>query len=556
MPNIPIGKLLIANGLLTQEQLDYALEIQKNSPSRRLGDILLENSYVSEKDLMLALESRLKVKFIELRGYPVKRDAIGMVSEEYAQSHMLIPIDIMGDSLVVATAEPMDFYILEDLRLKTGYNILPVLSTYSDIEETIRIYYSTSTAEISQHVNEEFLDDENIAVSGLEAIDVEGTPVVKYINTLLRLSVKIGASDIHIEPHPDKTIVRMRVDGQLFKQSEITPAAHQSLVTRLKITAGMNIVEHRLPQDGRISFAYGNRAIDVRVSSMPTINGESIALRILGGAAKALTLSQLGMDDKNRVLFDKILKLPHGMILSCGPTGSGKTTTLYTILKEINAPSVNAITIEDPVEYEMPGINQIQVNNKVGLTFANGLRSILRQDPDIIMVGEIRDEEAASIAISAAVTGHIVLSSIHTNDAPGAVARLINMKIPGYLVSSSVVAIISQRLVKLLCPHCKTQRIATPHELNILGLSEPTELSFENGCAVCNFTGYSGRKAVFEILPVTSKIRELIDSGASVDQIRAAGESEGATSLRESCLTAVLAGDISIKELLKVTFSV
>lgn len=555
MQNVPIGKLLIANGLLTQEKLQLALEAQKQSPGKRLGDILLEQGLVSEKDLMLALESRLRIKFVELTRYKINREAVNLIDEEYARYNKLIPIDIVGGALVVATAEPMDLYILEDLRLKTGYNIRPVLSTNSDIDDAIRIYYSTNSNQVSQNVDKEY-SEQLLVLDELSAIDVENTPVVKYINTLIQIAVKIGASDIHIEPYKTKTKVRMRVDGQLFEQSEITLAAHQSLVTRLKIIAGMNIAERRMPQDGRVSFDIAERKIDVRVSSIPTVNGEKIALRILGGMGKTLTIGQLGLSAQDEPLFSRIIGLSHGMVLVCGPTGSGKTTTLYSILQEISDSTMNTITIEDPVEYEIPGVNQIQVNAKAGLTFATGLRSILRQDPDIIMVGEIRDEETAAIAVSASITGHIVLSTIHTNDAASVISRLTNMGIQPYFVSSSVAGIISQRLVKILCSHCKAKCLSTPHEMSILGLDEPVAVYQETGCTKCNFTGYAGRRGVFEILPVTARIREMIDAAATIDEIKRAAAGEGATTLHDSCLAVVLSGEISVKEYLKVTYTI
>lgn len=554
MQNIPIGKLLVANGLLSSEQLEAALQKQSQSPEKRLGDILLEENLVSEKDLMLALQDRLQVRFIELGGYHVKSEAVNLVSEEAALQGRLIPIDLSNGVLLVATAEPMDLPTLEELRHKTGYRIQTVLATPTDIEEAIRIYYSTSTADASRDVNDEFNDGDALE-DDFADVDVENAPVVKFINTLMRMAVKIGASDIHIEPLAQKTRVRMRVDGRLFDQSEITPAAHQSLITRMKIISGMDIAERRLPQDGRTSFQVGRRSVDVRVSSIPTVYGEKVALRILGGASRALSVGELGMDSANRAIFDRISGLPHGMLLVCGPTGSGKTTTLYALLKEISTPAVNVVTIEDPVEYEIEGINQIQVNNRAGLTFATGLRSILRQDPDIILVGEVRDEETARIAINAAVTGHIVLSTIHTNDAAGTVARFANMGVPRYLVSAAVAAVISQRLVRKLCKSCKAPSAATEPEKALLGEEAPFGLMRARGCPKCGHTGFSGRTAVFEILPFTSKIRELIDSGAATDELRAAAAEEGATSLRESCKQAVLAGEIAIDELARVTFA-
>jgi type IV pilus assembly protein PilB len=396
-------------------------------------------------------------------------------------------------------------------------------------------------------------------IAGLEEqlkSDIDNAPIVKFVNNVIETGVRCGASDIHIEPQKNVVRIRMRIDGQLVQKMEINSAAMSNLTTRIKIMSGMDIAEKRIPQDGRIETKVDGRTIDLRVSNLPTVYGEKIVIRVLGGIGTVLSVDQLGMSEKNLEFFKSIIKTPNGIILVCGPTGSGKSTTLYSVLAEVNDSTINTITVEDPVEYKLDGITQVQVNAKAGLTFAAGLRSILRQDPDIIMIGEIRDNETAQIAVKAAITGHVVLSTIHTNSAVGAVARLVDMDIEPYMVADSTVGVIAQRLVKKLCPHCKQKYTTPPDEMEYLGITEPMELYKAGGCKVCGNTGYKGRMGIHEIFVLTGKIRAMINKGVSADEIEQEAINNGMVTLREDCLAHVFKGETSVEELIRATYSV
>jgi type IV pilus assembly protein PilB len=379
---------------------------------------------------------------------------------------------------------------------------------------------------------------------------------VRLVSSIIQQGIKLGASDIHIEPLDNSTRVRLRIDGVLQNHMNISAAAQSALITRLKILSNMNIAEHRIPQDGRIETIIDGIQVDLRLSVLPTVTGEKVVIRILGGIGSMLHRSDLGLSGNNERIFNDILKSPHGIILVSGPTGSGKTSTLYTILSEFNKEGSNIITVEDPVEYRVPGINQVQVNNKAGLTFASGLRSILRQDPDIIMVGEIRDSETAQIAVRAAITGHLVLSTIHTNDAASTVNRLINMEVEPFLVSSGVTGIIAQRLVRKICPKCTEEYKPSKYEIEMLGLPENVKLHRGAGCNSCSHTGYKGRTAIHEIIAMTKDLRVLIDKDATSDQIRDAAIKDGTITLQESCIKLVKDGITTFDEMLRVTYSV
>lgn len=382
------------------------------------------------------------------------------------------------------------------------------------------------------------------------------TPAVRFVNSIIEQAIKNRASDIHIEPTEKDLRIRFRIDGQLTEAMRTIKSTHAPVVTRVKIMANMNIAERRLPQDGRFDFTTGGKNIDIRVSSLPTVFGEKLVLRLLDKENFIMTKEQLGFEEEDLVLFDKLIKRPNGIVLLTGPTGSGKTTTLYAMLRELNKPNVNIITVEDPVEYSLEGINQVQVNEKAGLTFATALRSILRQDPDIIMIGEIRDTETAEIAIRSAITGHLVLSTLHTNDAAGAVTRLIDMGIEPYLVSSSVVGVIAQRLARKICDNCRISYKASKGEKELLGISENEDITLYKGrgCPVCNKTGYRGRIPIYEIMTVTSDIRELINAKVSSDVIGAQAVKNGMKTLRESAKRLVLQGKTTIDEMIRLTY--
>lgn len=558
--NVPLGKMLLMNGLITVDQLEYALKIQKQK-GKKLGDTLVELGYIQEKDLMKILSSRLKVPFVEIDKIEVKQEACNLLTQDYCLKHIVMPVDLTDKGIVVATTDPMNFFLADDIRLKTNKNVRFVMATREDIESHIPEYYSNEQANEAQEiVNEEFTDIAELEeIQGLEEQlknDIDNAPIVKFVNNVIETAVRSNASDIHIEPQKDRVRIRMRIDGQLVQKMEIKSAALSNLVTRIKIMSGMDIAEKRIPQDGRIETKVDGRSVDLRVSDLPTVYGEKIVIRVLGGIGTVLAVDQLGMSEKNLEFFKSIIKSPNGIILVCGPTGSGKSTTLYSILSEVNDSTINTITVEDPVEYKLDGITQVQVNTKAGLTFAAGLRSILRQDPDIIMIGEIRDNETAQIAVKAAITGHVVLSTIHTNDAVGAVARLVDMDIEPYMVADSTVGVIAQRLVKKLCPHCKRKYVTPEDEMHFLGLEEPVELYKAVGCKECGNTGYKGRMGIHEIFVLTSKIRAMINKGVSADEIKEEAIRNGMVTLREDCLTHVMNGETSVDELVRATYSV
>ena len=558
--NVPLGKMLLMNGLITVDQLEYALKIQKQK-GKKLGDTLVDLGYIQEKDLMKILSTRLKVPFVEIGKIEVKQQACNLLTQYYCLKHIVMPIDLTEKGIVVATTDPMNFFLADDIRLKTGKNVRFVMATQEDIESNIPEYYSNEQANEAQEiVNEEFTDIADLEeIQGLEEQlrnDIDNAPIVKFVNNVIETAVRSNASDIHIEPQKDVVRIRMRIDGQLVQKMEIKSAALSNLVTRIKIMSGMDIAEKRIPQDGRIETKVDGRSIDLRVSDLPTVYGEKIVIRVLGGIGTVLSVDQLGMSEKNLEFFKSIIKTPNGIILVCGPTGSGKSTTLYSVLAEVNDSTINTITVEDPVEYKLDGITQVQVNAKAGLTFAAGLRSILRQDPDIIMIGEIRDNETAQIAVKAAITGHVVLSTIHTNDAVGAVARLVDMDIEPYMVADSTVGVIAQRLVKKLCPHCKQKYVTPEDEMHFLGLEEPVEIYKAVGCKECGNTGYKGRMGIHEIFVLTSKIRAMINKGVSAEEIKQEAINNGMVTLREDCLAHVLKGETSVDELVRATYSV
>jgi len=452
--------------------------------------------------------------------------------------------------------DPLNIFAIEDIEIATGLKIKPVLAPKKDIMGAIDQYFGKQTAEkavedfVKQYNEgrETSLDEET-----LEAI--KNAPVVRLVNSIIKQALKSRASDIHIEPLEDTLRIRFRIDGQLQEIMSPSKNTLSAIVTRIKIIAGLNIAEKRQPQDGRVQMEIDGRNIDLRISILPTVHGEKIVIRLLDSANALLTKEQLGFTEENLKLFNSILDIPNGIILVTGPTGSGKSTTLYSILNDFNTINTNIVTVEDPVEYKLDGVNQVQVNIKAKLTFANGLRSILRQDPDIIMIGEIRDAETAEIAVRAAITGHIVLSTIHTNDAPSTIMRLVDMGIKPFLITTSVKGIVAQRLAREICNGCKTSYTITPEEKDILGVDEDIILYRGEGCQKCYNTGYKGRTAVNEIMKVTGTIRNLVDKDATTDEIREAALKEGMVSLRENCRQLVLKGVTTVEEMLRVAYT-
>lgn len=550
-----LGEILIEAGLISKADLEKALELQQKKFAP-LGDILVNNGFISEQQLYKTLENMLRIPYVELVTIKADPEAILAIPEHLAIKHMAIPIRKVGNELTVVMSDPLNYHSVDELRVLTGMDIKECIAPASEIMTAINRYYGNEGAQKAvEDMSKEYTLTELSGLAEMSDNEVSNAPVVRLVNSIISHATKSRASDIHIEPTEDTMYVRFRIDGELQEAMHSSMATHPAVITRIKIIGGMDIAEKRIPQDGRVEFKLDDVSVDLRLSILPTVYGEKVVIRILGQQGLVLTKSGLGFSQENLELLEKIIKNPNGIILVSGPTGSGKTTTLYTVLTGLSKPTVNVITVEDPVEYKLKGINQVQVNEKSGLTFANGLRSILRQDPDIIMIGEIRDVDTAQIAIRASITGHLVLSTIHTNDSASTVARLIDMGIDPYLVSSSVIGVISQRLVRKICLRCKTSYHADHTEMTLLNINEPRELYKGTGCPACNFTGYYQRTAIHEILAVTKEIRELIDRRASVDSIRSTASANGMKSLRESCTQLVLNGTTTISELTRITYS-
>lgn len=563
MKNIPIGQILVENGFLKEDQLEEALEKQRSEPGKKLGDVLLELGYVSETQLAQALSIRLKVPFIDLTTTKIDIEAVKKIPEAIAKKNCCVAFQMNDSRLTVATDDPINFYIFEELKVISGMEIHAMIATRTAINETISKAYSQQTvSNVMDNLNKEYTGNtDSVIQDDPESGErVDNAPIVKLVNTIVETSFRMNASDIHIEPFKDRTRIRLRVDGELIEQMKVKPAAHNSLITRIKILGGMNIAEKRIPLDGRFGMTIDGVNLDVRVSTIPTVYGEKCVIRLLSTAdEKTRKITDLGMTLYNYEMFKQIIRCPHGVMLVTGPTGSGKSTTLYATLGELSKPNVNIVTVEDPCEKKIDGVNQVQINAKAGLTFAAALRSILRQDPDIVMVGEIRDGETADIAIRAAITGHLVLSTLHTNDAASTILRLVDMGVAPYMVASSLVGVIAQRLVKLLCPECKEKVMLTdPADLRLVGKTEPVEIckAHYGGCRSCHNTGYKGRTAIHEIIVSSNDIKELISSGATAEQIVAQAEKNGTKLLRSNVTDMVLAGTTTLDELVKATYSV
>ncbi|MCM1227080.1 MAG: Flp pilus assembly complex ATPase component TadA [Clostridium sp.] len=557
MKNIRIGDYLVSQGLITEEQLMKVLQTQKESNgTKRFGEVIIELGMISEVKFAQALSSKLRIPYLDISNMKIDDEVAKKIPEALAKKHTVIGIKIQGKRLTVATDDPINFNILEDIKISTGMDTVPVLATRTAINKAIGKIYQNQNVDsvvedISQHIAEEQQADE----SAKERI--ESAPIVKLATTIVENGFRAEATDIHIEPFKKYTRIRIRVNGDLIELMNVSNVVHNSLATRLKLVSGMNIAEKRIPQDGRFSQVVDGVQLDVRVSSLPTVNGEKIVIRILSSGSIALRkITDLGMTEYNYGMFEKMLRCPHGVILVTGPTGSGKTTTLYAALGEIAKPHVNVITVEDPVEKNIDGINQVQVNHKAGMTFAAALRSILRQDPDIVMIGEMRDAETAEIGIRAAITGHLVLSTLHTNDAASTITRLVDMGVPSYMVASSLIGVVAQRLVKVLCPKCKKARRSNEEENELLGVNESVQIYEPCGCPECSNTGYKGRTAIHEIIHCTNDISQLIVSGADKDQIEKAAKTHGTKLLRDNVAVLVMQGKTSIDELVRVTFAI
>jgi len=557
--NLKIGQALLEGKIITEQQLNDALKEQTKT-GKKLGTILIEKGYISDVDFFKTLANRLKTVYVDLDKMQLDTEIVKLIPQEFARKNCLIAVDLIENNLIVAMSDPLNFYVIEDLRFITNTDIKTVIAPERIIQKAIDIFYAgLSSNEAANEVNKEFSSGSGSQTNAENENDerVDSAPVVKLVNSIIWQAIKTGASDIHIEPSKTDTLVRMRVDGHLRVVLKLDIAAHASVITRLKIMSSMNIAERRIPQDGRCEIELENKLVDMRVSTIPTVYGEKAVIRILSNPYNSVVKSKqsLGFSEKNMALFEKLIKISHGIVLVTGPTGSGKSSTLYTIINEIMSPDINIVTIEDPVEFKIDGANQVQINTKAGLTFASGLRSILRQDPDVIMVGEIRDNETAAIAVRAAITGHLVLSTIHTNDAASTIDRLVDMGILPFLVASSVTSIIAQRLVRKICPHCKEKYTSTESENEILELDKSVTLYKGRGCSRCDGTGYKGRTAIHEIILIDDTLRKMITSRADAGSILEYAISNGTTTLKQDMIQRVLKGDSTVTELIKATYT-
>lgn len=563
-----LGEMLVETGIITSEQLQEALEEQKKSGGR-LGQNLMALGYITEDVMAAFVGKQLGISYVSLSEYgEISVDVTKIVPENICRHQTLVPISMEDNILTIAMADPLNVFTVDDLRVMTGYEIKVVISSEAEIKQAIEKYYGNkgSMEDILKTMDDgkggtlEVVtqEEEQVDIASLEAAGEEA-PVVKIVNLILTGAVKSGASDIHIEPFEKSLRTRYRIDGVLHEISSPPKRLTSAIISRIKIMANLDIAERRLPQDGRIKVKVIGKEIDLRVSILPTAFGEKVVMRILDASSLCLDLTKLGFEPDVLPIYQKHIEIPYGICLVTGPTGSGKSTTLYSSLSTLNYPDRNIMTIEDPVEYVLEGINQVQAKPDIGLTFAAGLRSFLRQDPDIIMVGEIRDAETAEIAINAALTGHLVFSTLHTNDASGAVTRLTNMGIEPFLTASTVVMVIAQRLVRVICENCKEDYQVPAQFIRDLGQKyeddKPVLLYRGKGCERCTNTGYRGRLAVYEIMIIDDEIRDLILERASTHLVKQKSREHGMITLRDAAFRKVLAGVTTVEEMMRVTFA-
>jgi len=549
-----LGDILLEGGLVTHEQLQAAFEVHE-SAGRALGRVLVDQGVLSESQLVAALATQIGMRFVELGDQQVDPSAMSLVPAALARRYVVLPFGFEDGKLLLAMADPANFLAIEDVRAVAQVEVKPCVATRQDVLAAIdRLYRADSELEDLTAVLDTSNDEEDLSKV---TADVDDAPIVRYVNMLITQAIQDRASDIHLEPTERDLRVRYRIDGVLHEVMRSPKNVQAGVISRLKIMADINIAERRIPQDGRLSVSSNGKKVDLRVATLPTVWGEKVVMRILDNSTARLDLSDLGFSDGNYERYSKSFTKPYGMILVTGPTGSGKSTTLYATLNILNKPEVNIITVEDPVEYRLPGVNQVQTNNKAGLTFASALRSILRSDPDIVLIGEIRDHETAQIAIEAALTGHLVLATLHTNDAPSAITRLTEMRIEPFLVGSAVDAVLAQRLARRLCTKCKEPYDPTPDMLRAArypwqeGDQIPTFYRAV-GCPACAKTGYRGRLALHEVMQVTEEIERLTVEHSSASTINEAAIAQGMVTLRNDGLAKVAQGVTSMDEILRV----
>ena len=555
-----IGDILVEEGILTEEQLEEALKAAK-AENKKIGEAITDLGFATEQDIAEALSSQLGFEYVNLSTVHIPDNVLSLINESVLRKHLMIPYAFVPNTInqvKVAMVDPMDMSAIDDFSIVTNLLVVPSVATTRDILIALDRYYGdTETIRAAQEYAREREDlAAKLAEGDLSSQDVQSSPVVQLVTSMVEQAARQRASDIHIEAKEDSVRVRFRIDGSLYEKFTYSIHLLPAIMARLKIIGGMDIAEKRKPQDGRFTIMVDKREYDIRVSVLPTVYGEKCVMRLAQKKALTRNKSELGFSPSELKAFDDILKNPNGILLVTGPTGSGKSTTLYTALSELNKEDVNIVTVEDPVEANIDGINQVQVNVKAELTFASALRSILRQDPDIIMIGEIRDGETAQIAVQASITGHLVVSTLHTNSAAGSISRLINMGVEGYLLADSLVGIIAQRLVRRLCPYCKKPHSITDTERRIMGIRADVnpEIYEPVGCERCDNTGYSGRIGIYEIMKITPPLKELISKNASVSELKQMGMREGMHTLRQSATMLVIKGITSVHEMIKTTF--
>lgn len=559
--NISLGELLVRNNIISQAHLDDAIKWQRMHPNEKIGDILLSRGLVDEDQILQAYAETLDLKFVNNEIVVYRPEILKLIPEPVIKKHNVMPIELKGNKLLLATNDPFNMNATEDIKMVSKKDVEIVLAPKRLIDTAIDKYYTNAgTFFISDDAAQKTINTVSAATQAkMTEIEsrVDNTPVVKLINSLVQQAYARRASDIHIEPFAEQVLVRMRIDGDLVEVMRLGIESHSAIVSRVKILSGINIAEKRIPQDGRFDFQTDELTVDLRVSTLPTVYGEKVNMRLLAtGEAKSIRLPELGMQPEHFEQFSKIIRAPNGIILVTGPTGSGKSTTLYAVLAELNQPNVNITTVEDPVEKQIFGVNQVQTNAKAGLTFASGLRSILRQDPDIVMIGEIRDGETAEIAIRAAITGHLVLSTLHTNDSIASIVRLIDIGVAPYMVAASVNCVVAQRLIRKLCPHCKKARPVTAEEIDILEDESITTIYDTVGCPRCGNTGYHGRTAIYEIVELDPTIKRMISQGKSVDDIKEYAREHGVKFLADSLKFYLGNGTTSIAEYYRLVYSI
>jgi len=565
----PLGRILIKMGKVTRAQVSEALELQKKKRGP-LGQLLIEMGYVQEKDVHRALAAQVGMEPIGLRDIDIERSVVDMVPAQMAHAYKIVPTDYDRETntLGIALCSPDNFHATDDLKTLMGFNVTARITTAEEMNEALNRFYPEDQAESINDLISDIGSDESLSkLQGRgESIDLdalkdaaESAPVKRLVNLVLLQAIKDKASDVHFEPFEDEFKMRYRIDGVLFEM--VPPPKHVAMAvsSRLKVMANLDIAERRLPQDGRIELLVEGRPVDLRVSVLPTMFGESVVLRVLDRSQVNLDLARLGLREEELVVVRQLINKPHGIVIVTGPTGSGKTTTLYSALRELNHPDVKILTSEDPVEYDIDGLIQCQINQDIGLTFARCLRSFLRQDPDIILVGEIRDLETAQIAVQASLTGHLVFSTLHTNDAPSSIARLLDLGLEPFLLTATLEAVVAQRLVRRICENCKEEY--RPSEVQLLELNlTPEDVTgrvfyYGRGCDYCNNTGYRGRQGIFEVMVLDDELRELIMSHASTAVLRAEARKRGMRSLREAGLLSIYDGVTTIEEVVKETIA-